>query len=68
MRKVSNYLSAYIINLGYTHALRVLFENEECLKAYDQHQEHAAFKATIPFEDQTDPKRTICIDWFQLNQ
>jgi hypothetical protein len=37
-------------NLGYTHALRVLFRDESSLKVYADHPEHTKFKQLFPFD------------------
>lgn len=53
------------MNTGYTHALRVLFDNEASLRAYADHPEHVKFKHLFPFDDSEDEKlpRSCALDW-----
>ena len=53
-------------DLGYTHALRVLFPDEASMKAYAVHPKHQEFVKVLSFDkSRTDLPPSACIDWIR---
>jgi hypothetical protein len=48
---------------GFTHALRVLFRDEQSLRIYGPHPEHEKFKSILPHDLVDGKPKTLCVDW-----